>query len=79
MPPTAISVEHVCKRYDIGVSGENMFQYGSLRESMADLWLGFTPDEVRGWLEDSQFEITGATVVGAPDSLQLITFQGQKK
>ena len=35
MPPTAISVEHVCKRYDIGVSGENMFQYGSLRESMA--------------------------------------------
>ncbi|MCS5687948.1 MAG: ABC transporter ATP-binding protein [Acidimicrobiales bacterium] len=35
MPPTAISVDHVCKRYDIGVSGENMFQYGSLRESMA--------------------------------------------
>ncbi len=35
MPPTAILVEHVCKRYDIGVSGENMFQYGSLRESIA--------------------------------------------
>ena len=35
MPPTAISVEHVCKRYDIGVSGGNMFQYGSLRESIA--------------------------------------------
>ena len=35
MPPTAISVEHVCKRYDIGVSDENMFQYGSLRESIA--------------------------------------------
>tara|TARA_A100001037_G_scaffold124013_1_gene112651 strand:+ start:1154 stop:2083 length:930 start_codon:yes stop_codon:yes gene_type:complete len=51
----------------------------ALRESMADLWLGFTPDEVRGWLEDSQFEITGAAVVGASDSLQLITFQGQKK
>ena len=35
MPPTAISVDHVCKRYDIGVSGGNMFQYGSLRESIA--------------------------------------------
>ena len=35
MPSTAISVEHVCKRYDIGVSDGNMFQYGSLRESMA--------------------------------------------
>lgn len=35
MPPTAISVEHVCKRYDIGASGGNMFQYGSLRESIA--------------------------------------------
>ena len=51
----------------------------ALRESMADLWLGFTPDEVRGWLEENKFEITGAAVVGEPDSLQLITFQGQKK
>lgn len=51
----------------------------ALRESMADLWLGFTSNEVRGWLEESQFEITGAEVIGAPDSLQLITFQGQKK
>ena len=51
----------------------------ALRESMADLWLGFTSNEVRGWLEKSQFEITGTEVIGAPDSLQLITFQGQKK
>lgn len=50
-----------------------------LRESMADLWLGFPPEKVRGWLESSLFEVTGAEVVGEPDSLKLITFQGIKK
>ena len=35
MPPVVISVEHVRKRYDIGVSGGSMFQHGSLRESIA--------------------------------------------
>ena len=51
----------------------------ALRESMADLWLGFPPADVRDWLETSQFTIMGAKVVGEPDSLKLITFQGQKK
>ena len=51
----------------------------ALRESMADLWLGFPPADVRDWLETSQFTIMGAEVVGEPDSLKLITFQGQKK
>jgi ArsR family transcriptional regulator len=51
----------------------------SLREKLADLWLGFPPDEVRGWLEDSHFTIAGAETIGAPDTLQLITFQALKK
>ena len=51
----------------------------AFRESMADLWLGFPPAEVRGWMESSHFEVTGAEIVGDPDSLKLITFQGLKK
>ena len=51
----------------------------SLRERLADLWLGFRPDTVRGWLEKLNFTITGADVVGEPDSLKLITFRGQKQ
>lgn len=51
----------------------------ALREIMADLWLGFPPAQVRGWLEASHFEPTVAEVVGEPDSLKLITFQGLKK
>jgi len=51
----------------------------SLREKLADLWLGFPPDEVRGWLQNNRFEIEGAEVIGAPDTLQLITFQAIKK
>jgi len=50
----------------------------SLRERMADLWLGFSPEEVAGWLKDLDFNITRADIVGAGDSLKLITFQGQK-
>jgi hypothetical protein len=45
---------------------------------MADLWLGFPPAEVEGWLRDLNFNITGADVVGGPDSPKLITFRGQK-
>ena len=33
---------------------------------------------VRGWLEESQFEITGAEVIGAPDSLNLSLFKDKK-
>ena len=51
----------------------------SLRERLADLWLGFRPATVRGWLEQLNFTITGTDVVGEPDSLKLITFRGQKQ
>ncbi len=50
----------------------------AFRESMADLWLGFPPAEVRAWMESSQFEVTGAEIVGDSDHLKLITFQGLK-
>ncbi|MEW6756388.1 MAG: metalloregulator ArsR/SmtB family transcription factor [Candidatus Latescibacterota bacterium] len=49
-----------------------------LRESMADLWLGFEPTQVEGWLRDLQFEVSGAQVLGPPGSLQLITCKGRK-
>ena len=51
----------------------------SLREKLADLWLGFPPDEVRAWIQDNHFTIESAEVIGAPDTLQLITFQAIKK
>jgi ubiquinone/menaquinone biosynthesis C-methylase UbiE len=51
----------------------------SLREKMADLWLGFEPEEVRGWLEENDFAIVGADVVREPGSLELITFLADKK
>ena len=51
----------------------------SLREKMADLWLGFEPDEVRGWLEENDFTIVETEVVREPGSLDLITFQADKK
>ena len=50
----------------------------AFRETMADLWLGFPPAEVRAWMESSQFEVTGAEIVGDSDHLKLITFQGLK-
>ncbi|NKB71455.1 MAG: metalloregulator ArsR/SmtB family transcription factor [Candidatus Latescibacteria bacterium] len=50
----------------------------SLRERLADLWLGFLPEEVEGWLQALRFTVAAAAVVGAPDSLKLITFQGRK-
>ena len=51
----------------------------AFRESMADLWLGFPPAEVRAWLESNRFEVMGAEVVGDSDTIQFITFQGLKK
>jgi ArsR family transcriptional regulator len=50
----------------------------TLRERLADLWLGFEPSQVEGWLQQEHFEIIGAEVIGEPDSFKLITFQGQK-
>ncbi len=50
----------------------------SLRDSQADLWLGFKPDAVRGWLEKSHFDVIDTAIVGEPQSLKLITFKGKK-
>lgn len=51
----------------------------SLREKLADLWLGFLPSEVEGWLSEHRFTTEDAEVVGADNSLQLIAFQATKK
>lgn len=51
----------------------------SLREHLADLWLGFLPAEVEHWLREFHFSIEGAEVVGAADTLQLIAFKAQKE
>ena len=51
----------------------------SLREKLADLWLGFLPSEVEGWLHEHRFTIDDAEVVGAENSLQLIALQAIKK
>ena len=51
----------------------------SLREQLADLWLGFDPDEVSGWLRRLRFTIAESEVVGEAAALKLITFKGQKR
>ncbi len=51
----------------------------SLREKLADLWLGFLPSEVEGWLCQHRFTTEDAKVVGSDQSLQLIAFQAIKK
>ncbi len=51
----------------------------SLREKLADLWLGFLPSEVEGWLHEHRFTTDDAEVVGADNSLQLIALQAIKK
>ncbi|MCC7264426.1 MAG: metalloregulator ArsR/SmtB family transcription factor [Candidatus Latescibacteria bacterium] len=50
----------------------------SLRQSMADLWLGFRPGEVKGWLGKLGFELTQSQIISGTDPLQLITFRGRK-
>ena len=51
----------------------------TLREQLADLWLGFLPSEVESWLSEHRFTTESAEVVGADNSLQLIAFQAIKK
>jgi hypothetical protein len=46
---------------------------------MADLWLGFLPSEVEGWLREHRFTTESAEVVGADNTLQLIAFKAIKK
>jgi lipopolysaccharide transport system ATP-binding protein len=76
MSPPVITVERLRKRYEIGVVGGGMFQYGSLRESIADAassaWQRLrgrsddrehTPNHV--WaLDDVSFSVNGGEVVG---------------
>ena len=50
----------------------------SLRQSMADLWLGFRPEEVKGWLKKLGFELSETRIVSGSDPLKLITFRGRK-
>lgn len=59
----------------------------SLREQLADLWLGFEPAQIRRWLRQARFEAIHAETVapqsaasGADDfrALELITFRGRK-
>ena len=51
----------------------------SLREKLADLWLGFKPNEVFSWLKRLQFIIAESDIVGETSTLKLITFKGQKR
>lgn len=80
-PADALAEAHRALRAggQIGIVDLHQHDDESLRERLADLWLGFSPEEVAGWLEDLDFEVTGPEIVGAPDSLKLITFRGQKR
>ncbi len=76
MSALAISVEHVRKRYDIGVLGGGLFRYGSLRDSIASAassaWkqLSAPGDRREGpvnhiWaLDDVSFGVKSGEVVG---------------
>lgn len=50
----------------------------SLRDRMADLWLGFAPEEIAGWLRELRFTLAGTEVVGQPGRHPLIAVKGQK-
>ncbi len=50
----------------------------SLRQDTADLWLGFRPEEVKGWLRKIGFELIDSRIVNSTDTLKLITFRGRR-
>jgi len=52
----------------------------SFRESQADLWLGFEPNEIERWLKKHDLDLLDAAIIGdSGRSQQLITFRGRKK
>lgn len=76
MPSAVVSVEHVRKRYAIGAMARGVYQYGSLRDSLAsaassawkrirrrDDGLERAPDHI--WaLDDISFSVKGGEVIG---------------
>ena len=50
----------------------------TLRERLADLWLGFEPHQIKEWLEQEHFNIIDSEVIGESETFKLITFQGQR-
>jgi ArsR family transcriptional regulator len=50
----------------------------SLRDRMADLWLGFAPEEIEGWLRELGFTLAGIEIVGQPGRHPLIAVKGQQ-
>jgi hypothetical protein len=45
---------------------------------MADLWLGFAPEEIEGWLRELGFTLAGIEIVGQPGRHPLIAVKGQQ-
>jgi len=51
----------------------------TLREKMADLWLGFLPNEIETWLLDEKFSIEHSKVLGNPDEFRSLLFKARKE
>lgn len=79
-PPKALAEAHRALREggELVIVDLHQHKDESLRQSMADLWLGFRPDEVKGWLRKLGFELAEARIVSGTDPLKLITFRGRK-
>jgi ArsR family transcriptional regulator len=63
---------------ELAIVDLHQHQDESLRQRMADLWLGFRPEEVKGWLRKTGFELEESRTISGVDPLKLITFRGRK-
>lgn len=79
-PPRALAEAHRALREggELAIVELHQHQDESLRQSMADLWLGFRPEEVKGWLRKIGFELEDSRIISSADPLKLITFRGRK-
>ena len=79
-PARALAEAHRALRPGGQIAVVDLHQHDdeSLRDTLADLWLGFRPEAVKSWLEELNFDVIGTDIVGAPESLKLITFRGRK-